>query len=82
MFVTKASLGERIDEVLGTSLATQTAINGVTILKGAVDPSADTGVAATVPALYFRTGTEEVYLKIGDTATDWSRVALASELAP
>lgn len=53
-------------------VADNTSINGVTILTGAADPSAGGGVAATRPALYIRTGTDQVYLKTGAGNSNWS----------
>ena len=47
-------------------------IQGVSLLTGAADPSAGGGVAATAPALYLRTGTEQLWLKTGAADTDWT----------
>jgi hypothetical protein len=48
----------------------------VTVLTGTVDPSADTGVAATVPAMYIRENgsATELWLKSGAGATAWTQL--------
>ena len=58
--------------VAATGAVTGASFNGVGIVTGSADPTAASGVAATAPALYFRTGTADVYLKTGSGDTAWS----------
>ncbi len=53
-------------------------LNGVQILGGAAIPSAGAGVAHSGPALYFRTGTLEVYYPTGAGAMQWALVIQAT----
>lgn len=49
-------------------------LNGVTWLTGSAIPSDGAGVAATRPAMYLRTGTDEVWQKTGSGDTAWTYV--------
>lgn len=70
-----APLRTLVDSGLGSS--------GLTILSGSVDPSAGAGVAASQPALYFRTsgGVGTCYVKVGAANTEWSRMTTENAAA-
>jgi hypothetical protein len=53
---------------------TVTTVNGVAIMVGTADPSAGGGVAHLHPAVYYRTGTVQVWRSTSATATDWLRL--------
>lgn len=53
-------------------VSTITAVNGVSILTDSADPTSGGGVAGTRPAIYVRTGTDQIYLKNGAGNTNWS----------
>ncbi len=56
-------------------------INGYQLLTGSADPSAGGGVAATQPALYMRTGTDQIWLNNGAGDTAWTRLATGVDTA-
>lgn len=62
-------------------VVTVTTLNGLSVLAGAADPTAGGGVAATRPAIYTRTGTDQVYLKTGAGNTAWTRLGTTADLA-
>lgn len=51
--------------------ATVTSLNGIQFLAGSAVPTAGAGVAATAPAFYMRTGTNQVWIKSGAGDTAW-----------
>lgn len=51
---------------------TSDTVNGWHILYGAADPSAGAGVAALQPALYLRTGTDQLWIKTGVGNAAWT----------
>ena len=53
---------------------TVSTVNGVEIYTGSGDPTSGGGQAATRPALYLRTGTDEIYYKNGAADTAWNKV--------
>jgi hypothetical protein len=50
-------------------------VNGVYLYTGSADPTAGGGVAHTEPALYLRTGTDQVWFATGAGATAWGQLA-------
>lgn len=56
-------------------LVGQPAVGGVVVVRGANDPTAGAGIAAPRPALYVRTGTDQIYLKTGAGNTAWTQLA-------
>ena len=69
------------DDLVVTDAATAASFNGLAIESGSADPSAGAGVAATQPALYFRTGTDQVWLNNGAGDTAWTRLATGVDTA-
>lgn len=67
--------GEATATLAVTGALTAGTLNGVGLLTGTADPSAGAGVAATRPALYVRTGTDQLWLKTGAGDTNWTQIS-------
>jgi hypothetical protein len=50
-------------------------VNGIEFKTGAADPTAGDGVAANRPAIYVRTGTDQLWLKTGAGNTAWTQIS-------
>lgn len=49
-------------------------VNGIEFKSGAADPTAGAGVPANRPAIYIRTGTDQLWLKTGAGDTAWTQL--------
>jgi hypothetical protein len=70
----EATIGELTVETLLVDT-----VNGMQIWVGSADPTAGGGVVGAVrPAIYLRTGTNQIWLQTGAAATAWTQLALTA----
>ncbi len=60
------------DDLAVTGDTTSGTYNGIQVVVGSVIPTDGAGVAATAPALYLRTGTNQLWYKSGAPDTSWT----------
>lgn len=65
----------------GNFVSSLPSVGGVVVRRGAADPSAGAGVAAPRPALYVRTGTDQLWLKTGSGNTAWTQIVASGGAA-